>query len=174
MAREDKIKYTNYKTITVRLKQAPNMLPLLGTYPAKAATWTKEDLTSKYDLMFYRYPDGTIRIPEGWFRGLIRDNAQFVGLPKALCNHVRIKEDPEIKFKSISVIERNAVVRGNQGIKTRCEALNQWETIVTFEIPTSVVSEEQFIEILKHGRLGGSRHAGFGKFLVEQIKEKPI
>lgn len=54
---------------------------MLGTTPSTA----REDLT-----VFYRDEKGNIFIPDGYFRGALRDSSHFVGVPKTVKDVMRV------------------------------------------------------------------------------------
>ena len=60
----------------IKLKTA-----MLGTTPST----TQEDLT-----VFYRDEKGVIYVPDGYFRGALRDSAHFVGVPKTIRDVLRV------------------------------------------------------------------------------------
>jgi len=167
------IKYGSYKEVSVKLTFTK---PLLGGHIASAPYWLSGKPSDEFDEVLHRTDDNKTVILRGQFRGLIREMARLADLPETLENYVFCK-DAEVHIpqgKSILQVTLPVIARYRGAGLKRHEACPPGSWVkVSFKIPTSVISVEKFLAVLRVSGerigLGAERRRGFGSFTVEQV-----
>jgi len=168
-----KIKYGSYKEVSVKLTFTK---PLLGGHIASAPYWLSGKPSDEFDEVLHRSDNNRIVILRGQFRGLIREMARMADLPETLENYVFCK-DAEVHVpqrRSILQVTLPVIARFRGAGLKRHEACPPGSWVeASFKIPTSVISVEKFLNVLRASGerigLGAERKRGFGSFTVEQL-----
>jgi len=168
-----RLKYGSYKEVRVKLTFTK---PLLGGHIASAPYWLNGKPSDEFDEVLHRTDDNRIVILRGQFRGLIREMARLVDLLDTLENYVFCK-DAEVHIpqgKSILQVTLPVIARLRGAGLKRHEACPPGSWVeASFKIPTSVISVERFLDVLRVSGerigLGAERKRGFGSFTIEQV-----
>lgn len=137
---------------------------MLGTRPSE----TQDDL-----CQFLRNDKGEVAIPEGYFRGVLRDSAPYIGVPKTVCDHLGVS-DVKIDCKKPSGTLMYTGTPGMRGVVSLYEKIPAGTVIeASFLMPKVTHNAKKFKKHLdmagKFCGLGALRKQGYGRFSVVKI-----
>lgn len=123
--------YGNYKTFKLTFEA---LTPILGGRLSG----------SERELIFPRN-DGKLFVPSNWIRGMLRDNAALINLPKSIAYHIAVGNGEFLKQPKIEQIQLKVF----QGLTTYEAVLKGSKFAVTVRFPfkgTRLKKKEQIIE----------------------------